>query len=171
MKLTNETLKSLLRYEPETGHFYWLVQRGKAHIGQRAGHVTNVDGGRWKGISIRVNQRRFWAHRLAFLYMLGALPPDQVDHINGDSLDNRWHNLRHATHAENLQNIRGTRSRSGFIGVTPRNTKKQDSWKATICLNRKQIHLGTFNSPEEASAAYLAAKRELHPYGEIAKVQ
>lgn len=91
--------------------------------------------------------------------VLGSLPPGMwVDHINGDGLDNRRVNLRFASPTENARNKRVRKdSGTGIKGVRRRPSGR---WTARICVNGCQIWLGTFNSPEDAAAAYLAAARE-----------
>lgn len=98
------------------------------------------------------------------LLMTGDSPPDDmtVDHIDGDKLNNRWSNLRVVTQAVNNQNLRSARvgSKSGLIGA---HWNKQDKkWQAGIRINGKNVHLGKFDTPEEAHAAYIAKKREVH---------
>lgn len=88
--LTQERLKELLTYEPATGVFRWRERRGNqgggcVAPGDEAGSVYK-NGYRMIG----VGGRRYGAHRLAFLYMTGAFPPAEVDHINGVPADNRW---------------------------------------------------------------------------------
>jgi hypothetical protein len=107
-----------------------------------------------------LDKRKYYAHRLAWLYVHGEMPK-VVDHINGDTSDNRLTNLRNVSQAENLQNItRPSRnSTSGFLGVT----KKRKKWTASVSLNNKHIRLGVFETKEEAYSAYVEAKRTLHP--------
>ena len=82
--LTRDEVAALLTYDPETGVFRWKVDRGqRVKVGDIAG--TEFNGYR----RIRIKGRAFKAHRLAFLLMTGAMPSDQVDHINGQKDDNR----------------------------------------------------------------------------------
>lgn len=164
-KLTAERLRELLHYDPETGLFIRRVSRpgrwGKA--GTVAGHI-NPHGYRviWIGCN-------WMAHRLAWLYVHGAWPDGQLDHINQDKTDNRLENLRLVTHAENMQNRPCQRNNvSGFKGVAP--CRKSGRWQALICSNNKQIHLGLFASPELAHAAYCAAAARLHTHNPVAGV-
>lgn len=89
----------------------------------------------------------------------------QVDHINGNGLDNRRENLRLVTKSQNMMN-RGTQknSTSGFKGVN----KHQGKWRAYILENRRQRHLGMFNTKEEAALAYNEAAKVIH--GEYARL-
>ena len=90
----------------------------------------------------------------------------EVDHRNGNKLDNRKENLRLCTHSQNMMN-RGAnrRNKSGFKGVV----KKGDSWEARIAVNKIYKHLGRFPTAELASEAYKQAAIELH--GEFANTQ
>lgn len=154
--LNQDTLRRLLRYDPETGVFTWLVSTGRrCKIGDVAGSVDS-HGQRVIG----VQGRNYKAHRLAWLYMTGAWPEDQIDHRNGERADNRWANLRDATHSLNQQNQRKARAnnRTGLLGVRAR----QGKFEAAIGAGGKQKYLGSFSTPEEAHAAYLKAKRCLH---------
>lgn len=160
-ELTADRLRELLDYCPDTGVFTWRVRAAKCvKVGDVAGRFDAY--GYWR---IQIDGRKHLAHRLAWLYTTGEFPPDQIDHINGDRSDNRIANLRAATDAENKHNRRKPNSNttSGYLGVSPRYGK----FRAQIWLDGKGKHIGSFGSPEEAHAAYLKAKRELHPFGTI----
>lgn len=154
-ELTQQQVRSLLDYEPDTGTFRWKVLMApRAPIGAIAGNVHDKDG----RVRISIAGRMYFAHRLAWFWMTGEWPPNDVDHINGDSADNRWDNLRLATRSENLRNRVSKPSNSGFRGVF----KRSDGWFAKIQVNRKQIYLGLFKTVEEADAAYKAAVKKYH---------
>jgi hypothetical protein len=156
--LTVQTLRERLHYDPETGVFTWLVNRGgAAKKGSRAGHLdrsgyrvifTSAYGSLAEG-------------RLAWLYTYGVWPSGQIDHIDGQPSNNRISNLRDVSIAGNLQNITRARkqNKSGFLGVT---TCKTGGYVASIEHNRNKTYLGWFKTPEAAHAAYLDAKRKLH---------
>jgi hypothetical protein len=165
MELTQEILKSWLHYDPETGVFTWLC-------GRRAGRV--VGSKRKDGyIHFEVAGTAYLAHRLAFLYVHGRFPKHTTDHINGVKDDNRINNLREATQGENVQNQRFPqdkitntgKKKSGFIGVWW--AKNNRLWCARITLNGKRFNLGYFKKVEDAAAAYIEAKRKLHPFGNL----
>jgi hypothetical protein len=83
--------------------------------------------------------------------MIGRMPIDCVDHINGIGSDNKWINLREATRSQNMKNRNMTRqSKSGFKGVT----KNHNKWSAYARLNGVRVHLGTYDTPEIASQVY-----------------
>lgn len=155
--LTQERLKSVLDYNPETGVFVWKEWRGgTAYAGTVAGRTSNG----YVGIS--VDRRRYPAHRLAWLYVTGGWPVDEIDHINGSKADNRWANLRQADRVLNNQNRRVAHrgSEVNFLGVA--RVSNGTKFRAAIRTNGKLRHLGTFATPEQAHAVYLDAKRREH---------
>jgi hypothetical protein len=159
-ELTQARLKELLHYDPETGHFTRRVPRGGMVVGSRAGKL-NTSGHR----QIRIDRRMYLAHRLAFLYMLGSFPTDCVDHINQVKDDNRWGNLRPATRQQNQGNKGLQRNNSsGHRGVSW--DKRQGKWVAQGGRSGGRIHLGRFDSLEEAAAA--ARSWRTQTYGEFA---
>jgi hypothetical protein len=111
-------------------------------------------------MEISVDRHKILVHRLAWMYVYGKWPRNDIDHINGNPLDNRIENLRDVTELGNNQNLRRPKKGniSGFLGVAPNHSR----WLAKITVSGKQIYLGTYNTPEEAHQAYLAAKRVLH---------
>jgi hypothetical protein len=157
--LTAERLRELLTYDPETGIFTWRCDRGgKARKGTRAGSVSDDGYAR-----IGVDGKSYLAHRLAWLYTHGSWPAAEIDHRLGAKADNRIHELREATHAQNLQNQRRARSdsRSGLLGVSRRGNR----WRATIKHQGRYRHLGSFDAKEAAHEFYLLAKEMVHPFG------
>lgn len=156
--LTQERVRRLLHYDPAAGLFVWRGGHGGIRPGQPAGSPIqgyNV---------IRVDGRNYRASHLAFLYMLGDWPPDEVDHRDCDQTNDRWLNLRPANSSQNKWNMRVTRrSRSGLRGVYAYG----DRWRAQICHKRVFTHLGVFDSIEEAHAVYMKKASEL--YGEFAR--
>ena len=158
MSLTAERLREVLHYDPETGVFTWRVRAGHAKIGDVAG---GYDGRGYRVIG--VDGALYRAHRLAWLYTTGAWPADQIDHINGARDDNRFANLREATHRENGQNRTAHPfNTSGHPGVCWH--KAAQKWMAQIRTSQKHRYLGLFSTPEEAAAAYVEAKRRLHTF-------
>ena len=153
--ITAEELRKLLHYDPETGIFTWRVQRSNVKRGAIAGCVIH-HGYR----VIRAGGRLVLAHRLAWLYMTGEWPTLNIDHIDGDTTNNRFSNLRDVTHQANSHNL--TRlcrhNSSGFMGVS----KHRDVWKAQIKVAGEVKQLGTFSTPEAAAEAYKKAKLVLH---------
>lgn len=155
--ITQEELKEILHYDPETGSFTWLVAMGtRARPGDRAGAIFNRDY-----IRIRIRLKRYVAHRLAWLYVHGHFPTDLIDHVNGVKYDNRLCNLRPATRSQNLMNRRmHSNNTSGLKGVYWHKGAKK--WKAQCRANGKHYHLGLFENAESASAAYQAFAAKHH---------
>lgn len=116
---------------------------------------------------IRIDNRLYAAHRLAWLYAHGKWPDGVIDHINGERSDNRIENLRDITKAENHQNIKRAQSnnKSGYLGVSY--NVKRKHFIAQIVVGGKLKYIGSFNSPELAHQAYLIKKRQLHPAGTL----
>lgn len=154
--ITQQQLKEVLHYCPETGVFTWLMNRRSVKKGAVASHVwTSNDGKRY--IQIRVYGRLDYAHRLAFLYMTGEFPEDEVDHQDGNGCNNVWSNLRAVTHAENTKNVRKTSANtSGVTGVVW--DRKNKKWRAQIGYRGCNCPLGRFHDKEEAIAARKAAE-------------
>lgn len=158
--LTQERLKELLSYDPDTGVFTNLTQRGtRAPKGGVAGWITQ-DG----YINIQIDGKKYQAHRLAWLYVYGEFPEKSLDHVNEIKDDNRLVNLRLATKQENGHNVSSLQinNTSGFRGVSWHKSAKK--WIATITINGKNKHLGYFNTAEESSEVYLKAKRKFHAF-------
>lgn len=162
--LTQELLKERLTYDPSTGIFRARVKRKQLNVGDVAGSWTSK--GYWR---IKIDDQEYSAHRLAWMYMYGEFPPKHLDHINQDRADNRIDNLREANYCENGQNRRlGRNSTSGYLGVTY--SKQSDKWQASICIHKRHKYLGQFATPEQAAAAYAAAKQIYHPFEPTVKM-
>lgn len=161
--LSYEIAHKLLRYEADTGKLFWRAGTGKGSRAKErlAGSLTK-DG----YLRVTVNYREQMAHRVAWLLHYGELPTLHLDHMNGVKSDNRINNLRQVTVSENQQNLRrpNSNNKTGYLGVCFYRGK----YLATIKLNGKQYRLGKFDFPEDAHAAYMRAKRELHPASTIA---
>ena len=159
--ITAEQLRELIHYDPESGAIVWRVTAN--NNGARAGSPAGTISLGYLTVTIRGHKAR--AHRWAWFYTHGEWPKKNIDHIDGDKLNNRISNLREATQAENLQNLRAPRrhNKAGVLGVR----RKHNKWSARITVDGRESHLGNFKTPEEASAAYIAAKRLLHPFGSL----
>ena len=159
-KIPVEELRELLNYNPGTGELTWKVTRNnKTTAGQRAG---SDERGKWR---VEIDGRAMYAHRIAWAIVYGYWPTHFIDHINCVQSDNRLCNLREATPAQNSQNRLKAKSdsHSGVLGVK-RNGR---GWQARIQLNGHLMALGTFSTTDEAHAAYVVAKRRLHPFGNL----
>lgn len=148
MSLVHEYLQSILYYNEITGIFTWRISNSnRVKIGDRAGVINNQGY-----ILIGIKGELYRSHRLAWLYVYGTWPKNQIDHINGIRTDNRIKNLREVTHRENLQNQ--NKHRDGHL-VGTRFNKKAKKWQAQIQIEGKKIHLGYYNTQLEAHKAYL----------------
>lgn len=157
--LTAARLRDVLNYDPASGVFTRLQCEQRPDV---AGRPTS-EGRHSNGYQrIAVDGGRYYSHRLAYLYMTGAWPEHEVDHINGIRHDNRWANLRAATPRLNQQNKRRARvdSQSGVLGVSW--DAARGWWVARIKVADTYKYLGRFETKTEARAAYLSAKRQHH---------
>jgi len=156
--LTETRLKELLNYDPDTGIFVRIKTVGPtAREGQISGYLHNASG---YYISC-LDYVDYKHHRLAWLYVTGKWPNGCLDHINGDRKDNRFLNLREATKAQNSYNSGTPKTNtSGYKGVSWSN--QANKWFAKIVIQGKQIHLGFFSEPEDASSAYNKAAKKFH---------
>lgn len=153
-------LRELLHYNPETGTFTRRVSAGGRLAGSVAGNIDISNG----YVRIGIDNRRHYAHRLAYQYVYGEVPPTEIDHVNGDRVDNRICNLRLATRSENNMNsVKRVNNTSGVVGVSW--NKARSKWMAFVTHERKKIYLGIFDTIEEASAVRDAKARDL--YGEF----
>lgn len=158
-QVTLEHLRQTLNYCPETGAFTWAKKTCRKVVpGAEAGYIR-PDGYR----IIRIDKIGYRASRLAWFYMTGEWPKNDIDHIDGNTQNNSFNNLRDVTTAGNIQNQRKQHNRnksSKYLGVSRfRNGKR---YRARICTNGVQTLLGWFDTPEEAHQAYVEAKRKHH---------
>lgn len=153
--LTQATLKELVHYSPETGVFTWAKARPACRLGGACGRFNA-----WGYQEIGLLKRLWPAHRLAWLYMMGELPPKHldIDHINLDRADNRWSNLRLATRAQNSANT-APRSHNTSGVKCVRWVPERKKWVAQMRINGKQTNLGRFDTREEAAAKVEEAAR------------
>ena len=165
--ITAAELRELLHYDPETGVFTRIkivAPQSRIKIGDVAGSLWD---GYWRIKLGGRGGRSYAAHRLAWLYMTGSWPEDEIDHANLNSADNRWENLREACRSTNIANTRRrSDNASGFKGVYW--SKELGKWRAEITVHKKRVFLGSFSSPEDAHASYARAARD--HYGEFARL-
>ena len=144
LSLTAEKLRTWLLYEPDTGEWYWRVKMSnRIKAGMEAGTIRS-DGYR----RILINGCHHYSGQLAFLYMTGEWPEDQVDHENRIRSDDRWDNLREANWSQNMANRNmPSHNTSGFTGISWR--KASNKWEARV----NNVHLGLFDDIDEAISA------------------
>jgi hypothetical protein len=161
--LTQARLKELLHYDPETGKWHWLVfRRGCAVPGAEAGSIH----GKTRYLRISIDNRSYLAHRLAWLYMTGEWPAEEVDHKDTDRSNNRWLNLREATSGQNNSNRAKLKNNtSGRKGVSW--VKRDQKWRVMLMADGKHHNLGTFTDLDLAGRVYEMAA--YHYHGEYAR--
>lgn len=153
---TRERVTELLGYDEKSGTLRWRVnRRGPVKAGDEC-RYKNADG----YIMVKIDGCKLMAHRIAWLIHFGHWPDGDIDHINGHRSDNRIINLRDVSRTINLQNRRSPQSTNttGYLGVR----RDKQRYVAQIKTPDQHIRIGTFCTPEEAHAAYVNAKRELH---------
>lgn len=159
--LTQKRLKELASYDPETGVFTSKVRSGGPVV-----PGTVLTGRHSRGyVRFALDGKRHYAHRIAYLYMTGAWPPSCIDHINRDTSDNRWANLRAADHAENMSNVAWRPSESGVLGAAPH----QGRYRSRIRFRGVSHDLETYLTAAEAGAAY--SQEAIRLRGEFALVE
>lgn len=165
MKVTQERLKELFRYEPSTGRFIRRTDVGGGHVaGTVAGTTSGTDEAPFRRIQIEGSM--YLEARLAWLYVTGKWPAACVNFRNGNPLDIRWQNLQSATRTEVAYGRRGWR-KSRTKGVFRIEQSSGVRWRALIIADGERRHLGYFLQKRKAQAAYDAAAKQLH--GEFAR--
>lgn len=161
--ITQPTLKQILHYNPETGIFTrntYLDKRGRLCGHRKLGCIGHGY------LIITIKRKHYRAHRLAWLYMTGNFPEKHIDHIDGIRINNSWNNLREVTIAENNQNYRKARTGSivDLLGVSlmppSSNYVRKKPYRARI----NDTTIGYYKTKEEAYAAYVEYKRQIHPF-------
>jgi hypothetical protein len=141
-------------YDPQTGDIKWIKRSSNRCKSSCAGSMNALGY-----VNIKLRGDNFYAHRIAWLLMTGQWPSTHVDHIDGRRSNNRWSNLRAATHGENLINAKVySNNTSGFKGVY--RDKRSGKFHAHGSIDGRKIHLGSFDTPEAAQAAYVAFSSE-----------
>lgn len=161
MPLTQESLRRILSYDKDLGEFTWLCPP-KNHprlIGVKAGSARNCSRGYSAYWVIKIDRKSYKRSQLAFLYVLGYMP-NLIDHKNGDTLDDKFLNLRIATVQENALNHRDHRKES----TLPQGVRLLPSGKyqARARYNGEFFNLGTFENANDASEEYEKFRKEKH---------
>lgn len=170
---TPETLRRLLRYEPETGKLFWRERSVYLFTPSKhrtADHKMNNWNSKCAGKEAftavdhrgckqgRIFDKGYLAHRVIWATVVGEWPKEEIDHEDGNPSNNRWTNLRAVPHIENMRNrVVPKHSTSGVCGVTK--GKRRGTWTAQIGVDGSVVCLGTFSSLEAAAAARTVAER------------
>lgn len=150
--ITQEELKKFVSYDPATGYFTWLCSGRNFEAGTRAGHYNDVYG----YVRMSIAGQMYYGHVLVWLYMTGRWPAEEIDHEDTDTLNNKWDNLRCASHAGNCANkFVQTRNVVGYKGVQ----RSRNRFVARITENGVARHIGSYIDPESAARAYDKAAR------------
>lgn len=155
-----EDINTFLRYEPESGNFYWKVRVSiRRQAGSRAGSISSFGY-----VTIVIGRRGYRAHRLAWLLMTGKMPEYEIDHKDGNRANNKWENLREATRGQNRMNscIQTNNKSTGYKNVY----KTRYSHVVRMGANGKSF-CKSFKVLEEAINYAKGLRRQLH--GEFAK--
>lgn len=169
---SQEVLRQLVDYGPDTGHFTWLsrpedffddgkqTKKHNAAIwnGKNAGKPAFVTPMGYGYLSAGIFGQTVLAHRAAWKWMTGE-EAAVIDHIDGDPKNNKWSNLRSVCQQDNSKNARRSKNNtSGAVGVVW--NKQRSRWCASIHINYRKKHLGLFDKFEDAVAARKAAELE-----------
>jgi hypothetical protein len=151
--LSLEEARRLFEYDPETGNLFRKVRTAhRTKIGDIVGSLNS-----YRYLKASVNNKQYAVHRLVWFIYYGYWPKDQIDHLNRNGSDNRIDNLREVSQSENLKNKRKqSNNTSGVVGVCW--DIRHNKWRAKITENRRIIHLGRFDTFEEAVEARRAAE-------------
>ena len=168
--LTQCKLKKLLTYNKKTGDFYWKKRRiedfshcknplrmmnvwNSRNTKSPAGNISTLGY-----ITIRIDKKLYYAHRLAFLYTEGYIPEHDVHHKNGKRSDNRWENLEHVT--KSCHRKKDSISKNNTSGVTGVSKDSCGFWYSRIWHNNNKIYLGYFKTFDAAVKARYEAEQK-----------
>lgn len=150
--ITQDYLKSILHYDKNTGMFTWIKSSNrKIRLGVEAGWMDSSSGYK----RMKLLGKTYLQHRLAWLYSYGTWPSKEIDHIDGDVLNNSLTNLRDVYHYENMKNKKGHRGGRLFGCYFD---KVNNKWKAQLIFNKKRIFIGRYDLEKTAHEAYISMK-------------
>lgn len=147
LSLTQKRLKEVVRYDRRTGLFHWKVSTGKAKRGGVAGHTDSAGY-----TKVSIDGVKHFAHRLAWLYVYGEWPAQNIDHKDLCRSNNRISNLRDV--GQSLNGLNGPlrcNNSSGYTGVSY--DPRRGEWVAYVNRARRKKHLGAYKNLLEAVAA------------------
>lgn len=154
--LTLDYLHVIIDYNPETGIFTWIMKKplSRGRLSKKIGRIVGWSANGY--LAVTINNKDYYLHRLAWFYMTGEWPEHDIDHKDLNKKNNKWNNLRKATHIENCRNrFINKNNTSGYKGVSW--DKKNKKWAANIHINYKKKFIGYYNTAELAHEAYCKA--------------
>lgn len=152
-----ERVRIVIHYDPDSGAFTWAAPHKMCN--RRAGQPAGGTGGKYRRVTI--DGYRYYAHSIAWIYMMGVWPDGEVDHIDGDPKNTKWGNLRLGSKSMNMRNTRKRKNNtSGYKGVSF--CRMTGRWLAGIIADGAYSFLGRHDSPEAAHQAYREAAVRLH---------
>ena len=155
--ITQQELKNVLHYDQDTGIFRRLKVSSRK---DKLNEIVGCDIGRGY-LQTRINYKKYFLHRLAWLYVYGEYPNKFIDHINGNPSDNRICNLRQANSFENNQNAKISKlNTSGIKGVTW--SKYNKKWEVKCRVMGKRYFLGLFEDINAAAETYKRFAEKYH---------
>ncbi len=160
MTITTEEVKNLLIYNPDNGEFRWRVKTSSKAMPNYVAGTKRKNG----ALQICIRGKLYLSHRLAWFYMYGYWPSEQIDHADNNPANNRITNLRLANNSQNNANKPSRRK----IGKGLYYKEKYDSYSVRIKVKGKMIHIGVFKTEDIARAAYWNAA--VRYFGEYARV-
>lgn len=169
--LTAEYVRSILDYNPETGIFRWKYRSNICktwntnYHGKIAGRSRPNNFGY---LQIGINGKTYLNHRLAWIWMTGEWPKEDIDHKDLNKINNKWDNLREATPSQNHIN-KIPKNAAQFRGVLKIINKHSIKYRAYIRINGIKVHLGLYETPEIAYRVYCDASKKYH--GEFGRVK
>jgi hypothetical protein len=155
MLTEQDIIRNCIDYDPDTGIMVWKIScSARSWKGARIGWKTKTGY-----LRVQLNHKKYLLHRLAWFFIHGSFPDNEIDHINGDKSDNRLVNLREVTRAQNMCNQKTSSvNTTGFKGVT----RRGDRFRAQIQHEGEYHFIGSYDTPEEAHQAYCKKADELH---------
>jgi len=157
--VSHDEIKRRFVYDPVNGKLNYRIappNQPQSLVGTEAGYIRDCKYGKYR--VVKIGKVAVYAHRLIWFYIFGEWPKGQIDHHNGNKLDNRVVNFRVSTQSQNKSNSKKPRSNtSGYKGVVKCGLR----WKAQITHQQKVIYLGLYDTREAAHEAYVAAANEL----------
>lgn len=167
---TSDYLHECFEYDRLTGGLIWKERPPHHFSADRTRKIINTKiSGRAAASSLNgrylvaaINKKFYLCHRIVWCMHNGSWPDGDIDHINGNKLDNRIENLREVNRSQNMSNIAKPQknNKSGYIGVFW--ATREGKWKPVVAHNGKNIYLGLYDTPEDAAIAYNAAATKYH---------